>query len=842
MRLHLNHLEIDLNANQVLRDGQRVKLTGHEWGVLRELALHRGQVLTYRTLLQRVWGDAYGDETDYVHTYIRKLRRKVEDDPANPALILTESGIGYRLVMPDDVPAADAENAPNGIAAIATRRAVLINPLPQEIGARFVGRATELGELREWFAQNARLISLYGRGGVGKTALACRAIADQIDNFDGIVSLSAGGTAVTLARILDDFLKLLSGNAAAALDQAIRDTRLPATQKVTALLDQLGSGRYLFFLDNAESLQNQATGRFEDSELETFFRQTIERGSGLALLITSRERLALPLSAKTWERVIALEEGLASADAVQLLRLCDSNNDAGLRDAPSSLLMRIAEKTRGVPRSLEVTVGLLLSDPLLTPTHLLADDALFTSEISSVFIQSILERLSAEAIRVMESLAVLGQPATEEAIAALLVDAPQLHERLHERLTQLVRCYFCHYSRADQTFALHPIDQAYCYERLTPAERIALHRRAADYFELVESEPASQWESFEAIQPYLTACVHRAKAGDYERAMQMIATIDAPYLSRWGYETELIALYELLRGHITTPDYLLRLGNAYRAVGRAQEALDYYKQSGLTTGLCLENIGWALYDLGQFSAAEDRWQAALRAFNTQADAAGAARVIGGLGWIAFLNGEDGRAQTLFEDAVQRFSAMGDAYGRGVNLGDLANVYTARGDYAQAIPLLRESLAIAESRADNRELSYKSIYLAKALLWANDLDAAEIAISRAKAANTIAARHTTLALYGLILWRRGKAADARELFREAIESANGLIGLGLYTARYARALAYAAVGDVDAAIEDYGAAKAICSAAGVAADNLHLLDTLRTLAESSVLDAVHDVLR
>lgn len=94
-------LEIDLAGHLVrLRDAE-VRLTPTEFALLQQLAVNAGKVLTHRLLLQRVWGSEYGAESEYVRVYINRLRQKLEDDPANPRLIVTEPGVGYRLLSPE---------------------------------------------------------------------------------------------------------------------------------------------------------------------------------------------------------------------------------------------------------------------------------------------------------------------------------------------------------------------------------------------------------------------------------------------------------------------------------------------------------------------------------------------------------------------------------------------------------------------------------------------------------------------------------------------------------------------------------------------------------------------
>lgn len=90
-------LEVDLARRLVRVNGQPVSLTVTEYALLRVLVQHAGRVLTHRQLLREVWGPQYETETHYLRVYIAQLRSKLEADPARPALILTETGVGYRL-------------------------------------------------------------------------------------------------------------------------------------------------------------------------------------------------------------------------------------------------------------------------------------------------------------------------------------------------------------------------------------------------------------------------------------------------------------------------------------------------------------------------------------------------------------------------------------------------------------------------------------------------------------------------------------------------------------------------------------------------------------------------
>jgi two-component system KDP operon response regulator KdpE len=90
--------EIDLAGHSVLRDGVTVHLTPTEFALLEQLVQHPNKMLTHRMLLQSVWGSEYRDESEYLRVYMGRLRRKLEQDPANPRYLQTEAGIGYRFV------------------------------------------------------------------------------------------------------------------------------------------------------------------------------------------------------------------------------------------------------------------------------------------------------------------------------------------------------------------------------------------------------------------------------------------------------------------------------------------------------------------------------------------------------------------------------------------------------------------------------------------------------------------------------------------------------------------------------------------------------------------------
>ncbi|MEX2446575.1 MAG: response regulator transcription factor [Dehalococcoidia bacterium] len=98
-------LRVDYASRRVQVDGDEVKLTPIEYGLLYHLTRNEGRVLTFRTLLAKVWGREYIEESDYLKVHIQHLRRKLGDSPQDEPMIVNERGVGYRFARRQPVAA-----------------------------------------------------------------------------------------------------------------------------------------------------------------------------------------------------------------------------------------------------------------------------------------------------------------------------------------------------------------------------------------------------------------------------------------------------------------------------------------------------------------------------------------------------------------------------------------------------------------------------------------------------------------------------------------------------------------------------------------------------------------
>jgi two-component system KDP operon response regulator KdpE len=107
--IRIGNIELDPARRLVRKAGDRVHLTPKEFDLLHHLMAHAGLPMMHARLLQAVWGPEYGGELEYLRTFVRQLRKKIEDDPSDPTYLLTDSHLGYRFA--EAKPVTVGENA-----------------------------------------------------------------------------------------------------------------------------------------------------------------------------------------------------------------------------------------------------------------------------------------------------------------------------------------------------------------------------------------------------------------------------------------------------------------------------------------------------------------------------------------------------------------------------------------------------------------------------------------------------------------------------------------------------------------------------------------------------------
>ncbi|BDP44324.1 XRE family transcriptional regulator (plasmid) [Deinococcus aetherius] len=592
----------------------------------------------------------------------------------------------------------------------------LINLLPLDSSQRFFGRERERAELARLLRERPRLLGVYGRGGVGKTALVCRALLDlqaapESFPYAGVVSLGPTTTGVDWARVVGDLGRLLPEPARAAL---LRDTHQPGQapgQLAHALLDHLRGGRFLLLLDEAERLLDPVSGEVADRELRALLTTVLRQGGPLTVLHSSRAPWPIPVAWASWERSLHLTAGLSVAEGAALLRACDPDGHAGLREAGDDQLAPIVRGAAGFPRALEAVAGLLLERPLLRLEDLCGAPERFLGEATGLVVEQVLGQLPPELLRVLEGLALLGRPVPRAALASVL--RPYVAEETLDNLLQrLVRSHLVQYDRSVEIFSLHTLDRDYAYRRIPtqgnetasagpPYTRRALHLRAAAYHRSVA--PTPELAAPDDAENRLREFEHLLAAGEGDRAAAVLLTL-GPSLTHWGQLSRLAGLHAALHGHVADPEltqgHLVAQGRALRALGRAGEAAVHLRDAaGLAHAAAdtqgeidaLLELASTLYQLGR----REQWQAvttqALTAAQALSDRARRAAALKGLGNLCLSGGDLGRARDIYREALEETRAVGDRTLEGALLYNLGLVHAELWDLDPALSLLRAAL-------------------------------------------------------------------------------------------------------------------------------------------------------
>ena len=601
----------------------------------------------------------------------------------------------------------------------------VVNVRPLDMTHSFKDRLREMRALCDHLADaSVRLVSVVGRGGMGKTALVSRVLADlerrvepsEAWQVDGILYLSARSTGLGLERIYADVGRMLGEPVASALVACWADGGKSLAAKVEYLVEAMQDGLYIILLDNLEDVLAEDGGIAEEG-LCLFVERCLTQPSGARLIVTTREDVRLAAAALRGVRRIPLREGLPEGDAVALLRDLDPQGRLGLRDAPEDDLRRAAGLTRGIPRALEILAGILHRDPTASLPKLLADEATFGAEVVEQLVAEGYQRLEDSERRVMEALAVFDRPVDETAIAYLLHPwFPGLDVRAC--LRSLVGGYFVSASRVTGEYSLHPLDRDYAYRQLSEEieqgeeyNRRNLELRTADFYMSIRKSEG-EWQSIEDLAPQLAEFEHRVRAGDHDGACRVLEPIDYNYLFTWGHYTRLVELRERLLGRLADPGLraanLGKLGLAYHFLGQFKRAIEFYKEALVIVreindrtgeGRHLGNLGRAYRDLGQVGQAIALYEQALEIFRQMGDLWGEGVALSNLGFAYCDLGQVGQAILLYGQALEIFRQMSDRGREGATLGNLGAAYLALGRVEQAIKLYEEALAIAREIGD-----------------------------------------------------------------------------------------------------------------------------------------------
>jgi tetratricopeptide (TPR) repeat protein len=561
------------------------------------------------------------------------------------------------------------------------RGSKFVNPPPAVAPSWFQGRQVETERLAGYLADpGIRMVTVVGRGGIGKTAMVCRLLKELEAGriaVGGIVYLSHNGVhPVEYSTLIEDLLRLLPAEVAQQLHRRYQDAHHSPREMMLALLEAFPvDDPVVLLLDNLESVM--------DAERETLVEPALREAltallagpaHAVTAIVTTRVTPTELLKMEpAGQRQLRLDAGLGSPDAENVLRSLDDDGHLGLRDAPDELLDGLRRHTRGFPRALEAVKAILDGDGTLSPRDLLnRTGRLSEDQVVQVLVGEAYELLDLPAQRVMQALSVYPGPVSPVAVDFLIspanptVNAAPILARLVRR--RLVRFH-------EGSYYLHPVDRDYASGQLSVGSSefslAGLRARAADYYVQTRT-PRDSWRSLDDVRPQLAEFELRCDTGDYDSAAWVLADIDYDYLGLWGYHRLLVDLHSRIHERI---------------------------HDSFVNGTHLTDFGLSYYNLGDYRRAIDLHKQAL-IINREIDhRPGEAANLNDLGSSHYRMGEYRLARDLRTDALTINREIGNRRGEVSNLSNLALVHQHLGDFYRALELLTQGLVVTRDLVD-----------------------------------------------------------------------------------------------------------------------------------------------
>jgi len=615
------------------------------------------------------------------------------------------------------------------------KRTKFVNPPPMLAPTYFQDRVVETRIISDFLKTDSlRIITLVGRGGIGKTAMVCRLLKslergllpDDLGKFDagGIIYLSEVGIhKIGFANLFGDLCRLLPPDIANYHEKIYKEAQKPIRFKMFSLLEEFRAEPVIVLLDNLENSIDQATCVLTQEDLKDALNALLEAPHhSIKVIITTRiPPKDLFLIHPERQQSLQMNSGLGSPFAENLLRALDMDGSLGLKNAPDTILKKIRENTRGFPKALVAFYGCLAADRSTTLEELLSKiQHALPQEIVEILVGEAFSRLDKSAQMVMQALAIFSRPVPPVAVDFLLqpyIETPDSAQILN----RLVNMHFVR--REMGRYYLHPVDLGYAL-RLLPSESQAdedtprpsfsqriLRKRASDYFHQIR-RPREEWKTLADLEPQLAEFDLRCDVEDWETALLLLNEIENEYLIHWGHAGLVADMSQKLLGKLIDDRLkclnLLILGNAYVNLGNNAKTINYCDQAlhlSQKTGLqnlesgCLNTLAIAKRRLGKISESIEMYERALliqRKFFARSSEAVSLNNLGvAYRYLGLLT----KSINYHAQALEIDSSIHNLRHFGVSLGTISVSFRYTGQLQKAIDYSNQALEIARNEKD-----------------------------------------------------------------------------------------------------------------------------------------------
>ncbi|MDX2077637.1 MAG: tetratricopeptide repeat protein [bacterium] len=618
----------------------------------------------------------------------------------------------------------------------------------------FYNRETQQTDLKTQLGMQKSIIGIYGREGMGKTALMDKFLADirHDTTIAGVVYLHADSRPLlTSGTIFEALASFLPDNH--PFHETFTNAQVSTQNKTRELLQSLQSGRYVLLIDNLDTIQESDLHYLIDDSIRHFLETLLEKGDeqSLTVIITSRyplpfsdtRPLSFPLSYQHHHHAILLTDGLPIEDALRFM------HDMDVRKFLPTIKGDLKvwwHKVQGIPRGLEALIQYLYKQQSHDIEDLFNTPDLFKGHVVMNLVEKVHQSLPHILEQILQAVAVIGQHCTQAELTHVI--APYVDTiHLPMLLNDLVERRLLKYDAPHKTYSLPTLDRIYLQKNIavgsaddipkpdpliafyrkvgkTPPPEIANKRdilpfthyvithRIAEFYRQ-QSKPVNEWHTIADIQAQLREIDYRMALGDYDSATHIVIDIGFDYLLKWGYVELLMRLYTNLEGKIKNPSHALtimnNLGDIYKQMEnhdtsrqKYQTALEMAQAQGnrVVEARLLGAIGLSYTEVGQYQSSQAYYEKGLAISIEIDDKSLQMRMCGNLGNVFTALGQLEPAILYTEEAIRISHEIGDEMREGILLHNIAIIYETLGNLEKAVDYTRQALNLSHKTNDS----------------------------------------------------------------------------------------------------------------------------------------------
>jgi predicted ATPase/DNA-binding winged helix-turn-helix (wHTH) protein len=763
--------ELDLRAYELRRSGLALKLERIPMELLFLLIENRGKMVSRDQIIERLWGkDIFLDTDNSINAAIRKIRQVLKDDPEQPRFVQTSVGRGYRFIATILGPvsaspyvitrsstpefAAKRDRFPERSAQqTETRPATL--PAPR---TGFVGRDKEVATVRGLLLrQDARLITVTGPGGIGKTRLAVQVASGLVEHFSG------GTSFVSLSSLSDPGLLISEIVQTMGIREAAGKSAL---ETLKGYLQDSSREPTLLLLDNFEHLIQAAP----------VVAGLLSVGPNLKLLVTSRSALHVYGEHEFPVPPLALPEMLSKpplevlsqypAVALFLERAVAVKPDFELNRENASAIIEICARLEGLPLAIELAAARI---KVLSPSSLRtllksrlrlliggSRDMPQRQQTLRAAIDWSYDLLSTAEQKLFRRLSVFAGGCGLEGVEAVCDTKGDLDLDLLEGMASMVDKSLAQqveHAQGESRFLMLETIREYALEKLQAVGEESSTRRAHAAYSLVLAEEVATDQSGAESAEWLERFA--LEHDNFRVALEWLTeTGDAEWGLRLG-----AALFRFWE----TREYLAegrdRLGKVLKLAGAAAPTK--------ARARALFSAGVLAGEQGDYASADALVGESLDITRQLGDKQGVAVSLNALAVLARDRGNVVVARSQFEDSLVLWRELGDQKAVARSLSNLANIIKLQGDNARARALYAECLSIFQGLGDQTGVAWSMNYQGDVARDQGDSGAARTSYEQA------------LAIFRELSDRWGIAGTLADLGNLASEERNYLTARPLY---------------------------------------------------------------